>query len=184
MVARHIDFQCPRRCDDLLDQVAEAGLSLNLGVIVEATAKSGSGQLQRVMPLSITSLGARRTGKFESRITSMIGPFSILANYLHLRDSVFAEGAIACGLAIQRAYRLRRNWPVIVQYTLLTGLNDDCREDSAMSRIACRGINCALSRAVHNCPMNWEDEQFFLGMKKFQWSLFENHLKSTHIKLH
>ena len=40
-------FSVQDDADDLLDQGSRgAGLSLNLGVIVEATAKSGSGQLQ------------------------------------------------------------------------------------------------------------------------------------------
>lgn len=104
-------FSIQDDADDLLDQGSRgAGLSLNLGVIVEATAKAGSGQLQIVGDApsdQLHHLVLEELTKFDSRINEHDWTIQHTCELPPSQGfGLSAAGAIACGLAIQRALQI------------------------------------------------------------------------------
>ena len=104
-------FSVQDDADDLLDQGSRgAGLSLNLGVIVEATAESGSGQLQiegDAPSDQLHHLVLEELAKFESRINEHDWTIQHTCELPPSQGfGLSAAGAIACDLAIHRAIQI------------------------------------------------------------------------------
>tara|TARA_B100000579_G_scaffold431968_1_gene447928 strand:+ start:171 stop:1145 length:975 start_codon:yes stop_codon:yes gene_type:complete len=104
-------FSIQDDADDLLEQGSRgAGLSLNLGVIIEATAKSGSGKLQiegDAPSDQLHHLVLEELAKFESRINEYDWTIQHTCELPPSQGfGLSAAGAVACGLAIQRALQV------------------------------------------------------------------------------